>query len=71
MVSVGRRSSSDTIILSEVNLEENGGNHLRVCVKEGARRVMSTLRHTIIIHVHMLTCDYHMMSLNSPGHSAV
>ena len=47
------------------------GNHLRVCVKEGARRVMSTLRYTIIIHAHMLTCDYHMMSLNSPGHSAV
>ena len=41
-------------------------------MKEGARRVMSTLRHTIIIHAHiMLTCDYHMMSLNSPGHSAV
>ena len=70
MVSVGG-SSSDTIILSEVNPEEKGGDHLRVCVKEGARRVMSTLRHTIIIHAHMLTCDYHMMSLNSPGHSAV
>ena len=31
-MSVGRRSSSDTVIPSEVNPEEKGGDHLRVCV---------------------------------------